>query len=135
MDSFLQAVESVSLLLVSALWWVKLVYRLMQPSWQDALVSTHWLVELSFGSLCRTVSKGYGLRMSLGSLGLCVSLLSCLAGGVPTLEPTGCSVGPGLGAKDPSKMSASRRVHTDEYSEMSATHSYDLRGNSYSLLP
>lgn len=135
MDSFPQAVESVSLLLVSALWGVKLVYRLTQPPWQDELVSTHWLVELSLGPLCRTVSKGYGLRVSLGSLGLCVSLLSCLAGGMPELEPTGCSVGPGLGAKDPSKTSASRRVHTDEYSELSATRFYDLRGNSYSLLP
>lgn len=72
------------------------------------------VVELSFGPLCRAVSKGYGLKMSLGSLGLCVSLLSYLARGVPALEPTGCSVGPGLGAKDPSQMSASRRVHTDE---------------------
>ena len=62
-----------------------------------------------------------GLRKSLGSLsaegwGMCPHPASCLARGVPAPEPTGYWVGPSLGANDPNKMSAFRRVHADECS-------------------
>ena len=40
----------------------------------------------------------------------------CLSWTVPVLEPTDCWVGPGLHAGDPSKMSASSRVHIAENS-------------------
>ena len=45
-------------------------------------------------------------------VGPCPCPDGCLAWGIPTLKPTGCWVGPGLG----SKMSASRRAHKDESS-------------------
>ena len=41
---------------------------------------------------------------------------SCLTWGVPVLNPKPCSVGPGLGDNDPSKLPASRRVHAHQYS-------------------
>ena len=53
---------------------MRLVKRLVQASWWEGLVPTHWRVELGFGflvnrAMSRGVSRGgCGLRKSLGSL-------------------------------------------------------------------
>ena len=74
-------------------------------------------MELGLGPLVgrampRDVSRGgCGLRKSLGSLSVdgwgCIPTL--LVVWSEELEPTGCWVGPGLGANDSSKMSASNK--------------------------
>ena len=62
------------LLLVSAPWWVRLIQRLLQASWQEGPVTANWWAKVSLGPLMGKaisggVSKGvYELRKSLGSL-------------------------------------------------------------------
>lgn len=67
-----------------------------------------WWVELGLGLLVgRTLSSDVS-RVSVGQKSL----------GIPALEPTDCWMGLGHTANGLNKMSASRRVHADEYSLM-----------------
>ena len=73
------------MLLVSALWWVRLVQELVQASWWKGLVTAHWWVELDPVPLVgRARSSGMSRsgcepRKTLGSLS--VDMWDC----VPTL--------------------------------------------------
>ena len=70
---------------MSALWWVKVVLRLLEVSWWEGLVPSCWWVELGLILLVgRAVSRGVfiggcELSMTLGTLSadgwICVSLL------------------------------------------------------------
>ena len=47
------------MLLLSALWWMRLSKRLVQASWWEGLVPAHWWVELGLAPLVgRAVSRG-----------------------------------------------------------------------------
>ena len=51
--------QAVGLLLLSALWWVRLVQGLVQASWWEGPVPAHWWVELGLVFLVgRAVSGG-----------------------------------------------------------------------------
>lgn len=77
-------------------------------------------MELALGLLVgKAMSKngvtrgGCGFRKSLGNLSSdgwgCSCSVGCLICGISVPDPTDCWVGPGLGANDPSKISASSK--------------------------
>ena len=119
----------------------------MQASWQEGPVPDHWWVPLGLGPLgSRAVSRGTsragcGLRKSLGSLsddgwGCVPALGGLLAWCISALEPTGCCKRPGLGAKDPSRISASiKSSRRWTLPDMSATGFYDPRESHSCCLP
>ena len=56
----------VILLLVSGLWWVRLVWRLVQASWLEETVPSHWWEELGLGPLVGRTMSRVGLVVAVG---------------------------------------------------------------------